>query len=237
MVPKRRFDPAVQEMMDRPRTDPDILRDDLANLRTINRFFGGLAANRTAILRLFRDIPPDREITVLDLATGSGDQPIDLVRLARTRGRPIRIIAVDKNPVMLSAARSLCAEFPEIRVAEGDILHLDYPNASFDLVLCSLAIHHFSDEDVVRIIRTMKRLSRIGFVIHDLHRSWLTAWTAWLYTHLTTRNPITLYDSYLSALRAFTRRELESLARQAGVRNLTTMRRPFFRLVLIGFPD
>jgi len=224
-------------MMDRPGSHPDILRDDLANLRTINKYFGGLTATRKSLLPLFQLIPQDRDITVLDLATGSADQPSALVRLARKEQRTIRIVAVDKNPVMLSVARSVCEHYPEITLTWGDILDLQYDDKSFDLVLCSLAVHHFSNQDVIRILRTMKRLCRAAFVVHDLNRSWITAWTAWLYTHLTTRNPMTLFDSYLSALRAFTRGELESLAREAGIRRLKTFRYPFFRLVLVGSPD
>ncbi|MBI2620198.1 MAG: methyltransferase domain-containing protein [Ignavibacteriales bacterium] len=237
LIPRRQFDPAIQEMMDRSETDPDVLRDDLANLRTINKYFGGLEANRKSILPLFQEIPAERELTILDLATGSADQPIALVRFARREGRKIRIVALDKNPVMLSVARAECSAFPEITIEERDLLTLPYPDNSFDFVLCSLAIHHFSRGDAIEILRSMKRLSRVALVVHDLHRSWITAWAAWLYTHLTTRNPITLFDSYLSARRAFTAEELESMAREAGVHRKTITRYPFFRLVLVGFPD
>ena len=37
-------------MMDRPDADPRMLRDDLKNLRVINRLFGGLSAIRKSIL-------------------------------------------------------------------------------------------------------------------------------------------------------------------------------------------
>ncbi len=234
LVPPRLFDPAVPEMMDRPTNDIATLRDDLRNLRTINKYFGGLAAVRNSILPFFKKISSNDTIEILDLATGSADQPVALVQLARRLQRSVRITALDANPSMLAVAKERVAGYPEIVVEQGDILSPRYAEQSFDVVLCSLAIHHFSREDAITILRQMSRLSRTGFIVNDLDRSWLGAWTAWLYTHLTTRNPMTLYDSYQSVLRAFTPDELALLAREAGVGRFVVKKRPFFRLLLIA---
>lgn len=234
LVPPRLFDPAVPEMMDRPTNDIAMLRDDLKNLRTINKYFGGLAAIRNSILPFFQKIASKKIIEILDLATGSGDHPVALVQLARRLQRSVRITALDANPLMLAAAKERVVGYPEIVVEQGDILSPRYAEKSFDIVLCSLAIHHFSREDAITILRQMKRLSRIGFIVNDLNRSWLGAWTVWLYTHLTTRNPMTLYDSYQSVLRAFTPYELAAMAREAGVQNFVVKKHPFFRLILVA---
>jgi len=221
-------------MMDRPTDDVAILRDDLNNLRTINKYFGGLSSVQNAFLPLIERVDAAKSIEVLDLATGSADHPVALVKLARTRRRFIHITAVDKNPHMLAVARELTASYPEITVTPGDILSPGFPDKRFDIVLCSLAIHHFSREDAVTILRNMARISRVGFIVNDLSRSRLGAWTAWFYTHLTTRNPMTLYDSYVSVLRAFTPHELAQMAHEAGIRNFAINTRPFFRLILVG---
>lgn len=221
-------------MMDRPNTDAAILRDDLKNLRTINKYFGGLAAVRTAIVPLLLQMEREKTVEILDLATGSADHPLAVVKLARRLDQRVHITAIDKNLVMLQTARALTAGIPEVSIEEGDVLSPGYPDKSFDIVLCSLAIHHFSCEDVVRILGNMARLSRVGFIVNDLRRSLPGAWTAWLYTHLTTRNPMTLFDSYLSVLRAFTPDELAAMAREAGIQNYKIEKRPFFRLVLVA---
>lgn len=231
-IPKRRYDPSVLEMMDRPNADVSVLRDDLKNLRRINKYFGGLAAVQTALMPLLGQIDKEKAVEILDLATGSGDHPLAVVKLARRLGRRVRIVAVDRNPVMLQIARELTAGIPEISIEEGEILSPRYPDKSFDIVLCSLTLHHFSRDDAIAILRNMARLCRVGFIVNDLRRSWPGAWTAWLYTHLTTRNPMTRYDSYLSVLRAFTPEELADLAREAGIRTFTITQRPFFRLIL-----
>jgi len=234
LIPARQFDQDIPELMDLPHPDPGILRQDHGNLRTINKYFGGLRAVRKHAIALISKIDRTQTIHVLDLATGSADHPISLVRLARRLGRNIQVTAVERSPLTLSLAFEQTAKYPEITVRQGNILMLDYPPKSYDIVLCSLAIHHFSRADAVRILRTMVQFSRIGLIVNDLYRSWPAAWTAWIYTHLTTRNPMTLNDSYVSVLRAFTPTELREMAEESGVPGLKIYFHPMFRLVLVG---
>jgi ubiquinone/menaquinone biosynthesis C-methylase UbiE len=234
-VPERFFDLASPEFMDRPSNDPVLLRQDLINLRRINKYFGGITAVRSNLLSLLAGTEPAGEISILDIATGSADHPIEIVRMMRSHGQKVRITAIDKNPQILEIAKERVQSFPEIDIAFGDALALTYEDKSFDIVLCSLAIHHFSTEDAVGILRAMNRLSRLGFILNDLNRSTIAAWTVWLYTHLTSRNPLTLNDSYISVLRAFIPDELSVMSRKAGIQRFTIQTQPFFRLILIGY--
>lgn len=233
LIPARQFNPDIPELMDLPNPDPGILRQDHGNLRTINRYFGGLRAVRKHAIALISKIDRNQTVQILDLATGSADHPIALVRKAHKLGRNIHVTAVERNPLTLSIAREQTAHYPEITVRHGNILMLDYPPKSYDIVICSLAIHHFSRADVVKILSTMVRFSRVGLIVNDLYRSWPAAWTAWIYTHLTTRNPMTLNDSYVSVLRAFTPTELCEMAEESGVPDSKIYFHPMFRLVLV----
>ncbi|MEK6755285.1 MAG: methyltransferase domain-containing protein [Bacteroidota bacterium] len=233
-VPPRQFNPNVLEMMDRPDADVQMLRDDLKNLRVINKLFGGLSAVRKNILPLMKYINDGQEIRILDLATGSADHPIQLVELAQKLNRRVHITGVDRNPMILEVSRERTRGYPNIVVEQQDLLNLNIPARSYDIVLCSLAIHHFSRADAVRILKQMDRLSRVGFIVNDLHRTWVAAWMARLYTHLTTRNPMTLFDTYVSVLRGFTPAELSEMAVEAGIKKFTIRKEPFFRLLLIA---
>ena len=219
--------------MDRPETDPKILEDDLRNLRIINRYFGGLIALRNAVLPMAKGVKSGETITILDLATGSSDQPVALVRAFGRIGRRVRVVAVDRNEVMLETARKFASGMKEIEFERRDLLNLPYQDASFDIVTCSLAIHHFSHEDGVKLLREMNRISRLGFVVNDLSRSYIGAAAAWLYTRLTTRNPMTRYDSVISVLRAFTNDELTAMAVEAGVGRVKVYTAPLFRLLAV----
>ena len=219
--------------MDRPEADPKILEDDLRNLRTINRYFGGLRALRKAVLPIARRVKVGETITILDLATGSCDQPVALVRAFGRIGRRVRVTAVDRNEVMLETARKFASGMKEIEFERHDLMNLPYKDESFDIVTCSLTIHHFSREDGVKLLREMNRISRLGFVVNDLSRSYIGAATAWLYTRLTTRNPMTRYDSVISVLRAFTKDELTAMTVEAGVGRVKVYTAPLFRLLAV----
>ena len=219
--------------MDQPNADPEMLKDDLRNLRIINRYFGGLSALRRAVVPLVMKIKPGETASILDLATGSGDQPVSLAKSFRRFGKRVQITAVDRNEFVLQTAREFASGFDEIHFERGDVLDLHYEARSFDVVTCSLAIHHLSRADGVKLLREMNRISRIGFVVNDLSRSYIGAATAWVYTHLTTANPMTRYDSVASVQRAFTKKELTEMADEAGVQPVKIYTSPLFRLLAV----
>jgi ubiquinone/menaquinone biosynthesis C-methylase UbiE len=104
---------------------------------------------------------------------------------------------------------------------------------SFDIVICSLAIHHFTRAGAVRLLQEMDRLSRIGFVVNDLSRSYLALASAWVYTRVTTTNIMTRADAIASLYAAFTEEELRGMATEAGVGPVEITRAPFFRLIVV----
>lgn len=227
----RRFDEKCPEMVDLPDADPRLLEGELRNLRIINRLLGGLSAVRGALLPLLLKTEPTRTLEILDLATGSGDQPVALARLLRRLRRPAVFTAIDRNERVLDIARRNSADFDEIQFVRGDILAPAYLDKSFDIVLCSLAIHHFSWTNATRVLHHMDRLSRVGFILCDLSRSHLALLGAWAYTRLTTTNVMTRTDAIASVNAAFTKEELANLGADAGVGPLQIYTAPMFRLV------
>jgi len=106
---KRRFNPSDPEWMDRPQPISPELLSDLSNLRTLNRYFGSY---RLVGYFLRRWIQPNDQLTILDLATGSGDIPRLVVNFARKRGAKVAIDAVDFQASTVEIARQLSAEYP-----------------------------------------------------------------------------------------------------------------------------
>lgn len=233
LIPERRFDSSKPEMIDLPDADPLLLRDELRNLRIINRRFGGLSSVRKALENLIAASPPDRTLELLDLGTGSGDQAVAIARLCRRQGRKIAITAVDNNEVVLAEARHLSSGFDEIQFEQSDIRSLSYRDRSFDIVLCSLTLHHFTREDAVGLLTMMDRLSRTGFVLNDLSRSYLAIAGAWLYTHLTTSNVMTRTDAIASLFASFTEEELAEMLQAASVEDAEISRAALFRFSVV----
>jgi SAM-dependent methyltransferase len=222
------------EMADRPDSDERFVLDALEQLRAVNRRFGALSAVARGLKYLRADLHAKQEIQILDLATGSADHPIALAQEARRMKQPVRITALDANPLMRKTARQLTRSFPEISVVEGNLHHLPYPSHLVDVVLCSSFLHYCSHDDALRVVQSMYRLARIGIIVQDLRRSRFAAASAWLYTRLTTRNPIMWYDAVQSVLRSFTLQELALLVSEAGLPHWTIMPVPLYRMLLIA---
>ncbi len=216
----RSFSPDEPERMDLPQPVSEELERDLDALEGINRRFGGWALwDRLAARWLdpnLEDAGP-RPRRILDLCTGAGDGPRYFALAARKAGVPVEILGVDAHPSTLAIAARRSAGFPEIRFREGDArVFLPAPGEEWDFVMCSLALHHFSESDAVRVLRRMRELGRRGAAVLDLERGLVGTVGAWLLTTFIWRDPMTKHDARLSARRAWSAGELENLARTAG---------------------
>ncbi|MBO0694684.1 MAG: methyltransferase domain-containing protein [Verrucomicrobia bacterium] len=222
---KRRFDPAVLEMMDRNQPVSAELELDLERIRQLNRWFGSYRL----VLGFIRGwIRPADKLRVVDLATGSGDIPRLIVDYARKIRADVEIDALDRQPATLEIARRLSANYPEISYRETNILEWN-PVEAYDIALCTLALHHFSNEDAVRLLRQCREISKGFVLVSDLRRSFSLVAGVYLLTALIFREPMTRHDARLSSIRAFSFVEMRDLEEGAGWRNFGHKRFRFAR--------
>ena len=212
---KRSFDPAVLEMMDRDQPPPAELERDLERIRQLNRWFGSYRL----VLNFIRDwIKPADRLRVVDLATGSGDIPRLIVDYARKINATVAIDAVDRQPATLEIARGLSTDYPEISYREANVLEWN-SSEPYDITLCTLALHHFSNEDAARLLRRCCQVSRKFVLVSDLRRTFSLIAGVYILTALIFREPMTRYDARLSTVRAFSFSEMRDLAVRAGWKN------------------
>jgi len=208
----------------------------LADIRSVNRFLGD---NRTT-LKLFLAlvsgiaVSVERPLRVLDVATGSADIPVAVVKWVRRQGRTVIVTAVDINPLAVREAAAFTREYPEITVAVADGFSLPFAEGSFDIVLCAKTLHHFSEEETVRLLKEIVRVTAIGYIIMDLRRSWVAWLLITMLTRVFTRNRLTRHDGPMSVLRSYTVTELVALADRAGLAGCRIVRQPFWLMVLSG---
>src|SRR4030095_1234698 len=164
---KRSFDPAVLEMMDRDQPPAAELERDLERIRQLNLWFGSYRL----VLSFIRPwLKPADKLRVVDLATGSGDIPRLIVDYARRIRARVEIDAIDRQPATLEIARRLSADYPEISYREANVLEWN-SSEPYDITLCTLALHHFSNEDAARLLRRCCQVSRRFILVSDLRRS------------------------------------------------------------------
>jgi len=224
---------SAKEFMDLPGLDRGLLQEDLDNLRIMNRYLGGYRGILWSLQELEK--AENRKLSLLDVGTGRGDLPQTIVEWGRDRGIAVSVVALESNPITATVARRHTVKFSEITVVRGDGLHLPFPPRSFDYVLASQLLHHFSEEEIVELLREWSTLARRGILVSDLVRHPLAYHgVSWL-TRALTRNEMTRRDAPLSVQRAFTVAEWRELFRRAGIGEFRLL--PFFPFRMMGiFP-
>jgi SAM-dependent methyltransferase len=214
LSPARQFDPAITEMMDRSQPVSKELETDLKNLEKLNRYFGSYWLVRFFLRRW---LSQGKLVRLLDLCTGFGDIPRFIVDWCRLNGIPVEITAVDLQPATLELAKRRSSSHPEITFVAANVLDF-VPLAPVDFVFCSLALHHFSDEEAIRLIRQTELMTGGNILFSDLERSDLGIAGIYALTTLAFREPMTRFDGRLSMRRAFSFAEMDRLAQAAGWR-------------------
>ena len=214
LSPERQFDPAIMEMMDRSQQVSKELQTDLENLEKLNRYFGSHLLVRYFLRRWLRR---GKLVRLLDLCTGFGDIPRFIVDWCRHNAIPIEITAVDLQQATLELAKERSGSYPEITYVAGNVLDFE-PSSPVDFVFCSLALHHFSDEEAGTLIRQTGLMTRGNILFSDIERSDLGIVGIYALTAFVFREPMTRFDGRLSMRRAFSFGEMGRLAELAGWR-------------------
>ncbi len=214
----------ARELMDDPVDSIAELEGNLRDIAFANRMFGGIGPVRRAVRQ-------SGARTLLDVCCGSADIPLAVVRDARRRGVALAVTVLDCSEAMLAIARRRACAEPGLIFTAGDAAALPFGDASFDVVSCSLALHHFEPDAARRLLREIRRVARIVPVVSDLRRSRL-AYAAALGWSRTSGNRLTRNDAPLSVRRAYTPDEAQRLAAAAGWPAPQVRREAFFRMTL-----
>jgi ubiquinone/menaquinone biosynthesis C-methylase UbiE len=218
------------ELMDRLDATPAELTQGLIDITRLNR----IGATRTIVRQVapfLARLGAGRTLRVLDVGTGAADIPLAIARWARQHGHRLRIVALDVHPTILAYAARATRDAPEVQIIGGDALEAPIRPGSVDLALCSLVLHHLPEDAVVRLLRRLASLARVGFIVNDFRRGRL-AWAAvWLATHVTGCGSMARHDGPLSVRRAYTPAELSQLSTRAGLPDIRWHRAPMFRQI------
>ncbi len=223
----------AEELLDRAGHDPAELAANLRDIRTVNRLAGGVATVLRHLPGLLSQIPRGHPVEILDLASGGGDIPLSIAAWADRQSRPLHLTVTDRSPEILDEARRTLADVPGVTFTVCDARAVPMPERSFDVVLCSLSLHHFAPGEAVQVLREMDRLSRTGFILNDIRRCLAGFVAAWAASRIATRNRMTRHDMPLSVLRAYTPDEVRALLRQAGIHDASVTTHPLFRMAAV----
>ncbi len=211
------------ELMDQPDVDPAEHALALRGLARVNWWSRSDAIFWPTIRELARE-QKSEPLRVLDVACGGGDVTCALARRARHAGLNVRLAGCDMSETALSIARRQADSAGEaIEFFQHNVLKQPLP-ARFDVVLCSLFLHHLDETDAVAVLRSMSQAVRRAVLINDLVRGRCGYLLAVLGGRLLTRSRIVHVDGPLSVAAAFTPDESLQLCDRAGLNGATISR-------------
>jgi SAM-dependent methyltransferase len=166
--------------------------------------------------RATRGLPPERPVSILDVACGEGDLLRAIYRWAQPCGRLVRLEGIDLNPRSASTAAMQTPVDMAIAWRTGDVFAYA-PDPSPDFIVSSQFAHHLTDEEVVRFVRWLDANAARGWFIADLHRATFAYWGFGLLATVARWHPIVRRDGMVSVARSFRRADWERLLAEAGV--------------------
>jgi hypothetical protein len=127
------------------------------------------------------------------------------------------VTGCDRSPLALERARELAVSWRvPARFVPLDVLGDSLP-AEQDIVLCSLFLHHLTEDEAVALLRKMAGATRDLLLVTDLLRTRTGRLLAATLPRLLTRSSIVHEDAVTSMGASFTRDELAHLADRAGL--------------------
>ena len=204
------------EIMDDFTMEGILIRDTLDKIEIINRFLGGNTVTIKGLKNLIKNQSKNKTITIVDLGCGNGDILRDVAKFGRKNNYSFKLIGIDANLAAINYAKELSKEYSELSFKTIDILSEDFKKESYDIVLCTLFLHHFKNEELISFLKTTIEKATIGVVVNDLHRHKL-AYYLFKLIGFFIKNKMVRQDGLTSVLRAFKRKDLENISTQIKV--------------------
>jgi hypothetical protein len=212
------------ELLDSDAGTPAEVAASLADLRMINRRFGG----RETTLRMVERVAQATQSTslsLLEVAAGSGDVPSWTRDSLAADGIRLDVTLLDRSASHVgNGGRSIV----------GDALALPFRDASFDLVGCGLFAHHLSPDQLIRFMNEGLRVCRRAVLINDLIRHALHLAMVYAGSPLY-GSRLTRHDAPASVKQAYTIQEMQAILRRTPAARVDIDRHYLFRMGVIAW--
>ncbi|WP_339701210.1 methyltransferase domain-containing protein [Algoriphagus aquimarinus] len=207
-----------KELMDDLNCSGEELNQTLRELKTINRWLGGNYVTTSGLAKIFKSYPQE-SYAVADIGCGGGDMIRVMHDWAKSQKNEVNFTGIDANRNIIDLAAVRLADLPEVAWRTQNVFDAEFSEEKVDISTCTLFTHHFTDSELVELLLSLRRKSRLGIVINDLHRHpfafYSIKWLTWLFS----KSKMVQHDASLSVLRSFSRTDWDRILRSAQMDN------------------
>ena len=208
----------LEESMDDFSMDNDGLVIALDDIARINQLLGGNSVTLDGVQHLIKDLQKDQTITIMDFGCGSGDMLRMLSKFGAENNLKFQLIGIDANEATIRHAEKCSTDFENITYLAEDIFLYDFSKLKIDIALITLTLHHFKDDEILKIMRVILNLVRKGIVVNDLQRSKLAYRLFQMIIFIFRLEKMTANDGLISILRGFKKEDLQNYSRDLGLK-------------------
>lgn len=207
------------ETMDDFSMEGEILRDALDKIAQINRLLGGNLLTLRGVQDLIKDISKSNEIKIVDVGCGNGDMLRTLADFGLKNNLKFQLIGIDANNFTINHAQKLSEKYSNISYQCKDIFDKPFQELKYDIVLCTLTLHHFKNNEIVHLLNVFNTNSNVGIVINDLQRSSVAYRLFQALCFVFRLNDMSREDGLISILRGFKKEELIHFSQKLNFNN------------------
>lgn len=194
------------------------LKDNFDDLDRVNTMLGGYKITLEGINRILSGSCFAQPVSIMDIGCGNGSMLREVAKMGRKKGIRMLLTGVDANKHAIEIAKEESSEYPDIHFEVRDVTSSDFQAERVDIVLCTLTLHHFEDQEIINLMTIFSKIARMGIVINDLHRSKMAYYLFEVFSRIFIKNQIARSDGLTSVLRSFKKQELQGYGRDLSVR-------------------
>lgn len=210
---KRNNDP---EWMDDPKLDEVTLQNAVDDINTVNNLLGGFKFMLQAVKKEVSKYP-DQALVIVDAGCGDGEMLRYLE--AHLNRENISFLGLDFAARSIEKARHKSKGLSRLSFRESDILQINPAELQCDILISSLTMHHFDDEEIVSFLSKFKEITTKCIIINDLHRHRIAFLFFKYISPIFIKHEISKHDGLISIASGFKGRDFKKYAAAIGITN------------------
>jgi len=209
------------EIMDDFALEGEVLREALDKISQINQLLGGNHLTLQGVKRILGKVTESKKITIVDVGCGNGDMLRKLADFGSVNNLNFELIGVDANYYTINYAEQLSLEYKNIKYRCEDIFDKAFKELEYDIVLCTLTLHHFKDNAIINLISLFNKNAKLGVIINDLQRSAISYRLFQILCAVFRLEKMSREDGLISILRGFKKDELIQFSKKLNLKKYT----------------
>ncbi len=184
----------------------------LSDLKRVNSWLGGNSVTLEGIKKLLSVRSWEAPLRILDVGCGDGALLRYCADWFEQNNIPCKLTGIDANPYIVEIACKRSTAYTNIEYFHINVFSEEIDQFHCDIVLFTLFLHHFSNEEIIHILKNSLKKAKVGVVVNDLERNRIAYYLFGLFSYFFVSTRTARHDGLLSICRAFKKRELQQLS-------------------------